>query len=232
VGYGGGTRSLVQIAQLAEVGWGMMLGPTTPKTDVLRYAVDNGAYPCFVKGRPWDEGRFLKLLNRIERFQRKPDFACCPDIVAGGLKSLDFSLTWLDRLPSSYPWYLAVQDGMTEADVRPVIDRFGGLFVGGTTDWKMSSCPTWVQLARETGKKVHVGRVDTRGRAFTVINLYGVDSFDGNNWNRKWSRLQEKGKTLYFGRGRSGRRGIRDTAKPLDIVNNPQLPLDFGGSKP
>jgi hypothetical protein len=199
-----------------------MIGPSTPKSTALRYAVDNGAFPAFVKGLPWDEAKFLKLLDRIETFERKPDFACCPDIVAGGLKSLEFSLAWMERLPSGYPWYLAVQDGMTEADVLPVVDKFAGLFVGGSSDWKMSSTPTWVRLARQTGKQAHVGRVNTLSRAFTVGKLYKADSFDGNNWNRTWSHNQTKdGKPVYFGRS------LRtvDTSKPLDVVNDPQLPL-------
>ena len=229
IGYGGGTRSAVQIAQLAEAGFGMMIGPTTPKSDELRYAVDNGAFPCWIKKKPWDEKRFLKMLDRIETFKRPPDFGCCPDIVAGGLRSLEFSMAWMDRLPTAYPWYLAVQDGMTEADVRPVLSGFAGIFVGGTTDFKMSAGAAWARLARETGRKLHVGRVDTMPRAFVVGKLYGADSFDGNNWNRTWSKHQADGRTVYRGRGRAAVRGIRDTAKPMDVVNDTQRALDLWG---
>lgn len=226
IGYGGGTGSPKQIAQLAEAGFGMMLGPTTPKSTALRYALDNGAFPCWLKKRPWDEAAFMKLLDTVEKYERKPDFGCCPDIVAGGLKSLEFSLAWMERLPSCYPWYLAVQDGMTEADVSPALPRFAGLFVGGSTDWKMSSSPIWVRLAHQNGKPVHIGRVNTVARALTVGKLYGADSFDGNNWNRTWSRCHTKdGKPIY--RGRTIR--CVDTAKPLDVVNDHQGTLDLWG---
>lgn len=230
MGYGGGTESPKQIAQLAKGGFGMMIGPSTPASDELPYAIDNGAFPAWRKKLPWPEEAFLKLLDKVEDFSRKPDFGCCPDIVAAGLKSLEFSLRWIEQLPKSYPWYLAVQDGMTEDPVRAALPKFAGIFVGGTDDFKLSSCPTWVKVAREQGKRVHVGRVNTLLRAFTVAKLFKVDSFDGNSWNRTWSKTQTKaGEKYYFGRGRAGRRGVKDTAKPADVEACGQGFLDLWG---
>lgn len=225
MGYGGGTGSPVQIAQLAKGGFGMMLGPTTPKSEALPYAIDNGAFPAWSKKLPWPEEDFLKLLDKVETFSRKPDFGCCPDIVAAGARSLEFSMRWIDQLPKGYPWYLAVQDGMTEAEVRAVLPQFSGIFVGGTDNFKLSSCPTWIKVAREQGKKVHVGRVNTMLRAFTVAKLFKADSFDGNHWNRIWDRKAQKGKKLYYRTLRSTR--AKATPRPEDVASDPQMFLDL-----
>lgn len=74
IGYGGGTGSTIQIAQLAEAGFGMMIGPTTPQSTALRYALDNGAFPCWMKKKAWDETAFMRLLDAVEKFGRCPSF--------------------------------------------------------------------------------------------------------------------------------------------------------------
>lgn len=172
----------------------MIIAPQNPKRSPIRYAVDNGAYYCWTRKMQWDEEKFRKMLDRVEAFDRCPDFGVAPDIVAGGLKSLDFSMSWVGRLPAGYPWYLAVQDGMTEADVAPALPHFGGIFVGGTSEWKMSSLPIWARAAKEHGKKLHVGRVNSLSRAFTVAQVFRADSFDGTNWNRLWDNVKKPGR--------------------------------------
>lgn len=90
----------------------------------------------------------------------------------------------------------------------------------------MTTSHVWARLGRRNGKPVHIGRVNTVPRAFTVGKLAGADSFDGNNWNRTWSRCRTKdGKRIY--RGRSLR--CVDTAKPADVADDPQGALDLWG---
>lgn len=206
IGYGGATTNAGSVAQLAKVGWGMMIAPQNPKRSPLRYAVDNGAFYCWTRKKAWDEEKFLKMLDRVGTFERTPDFGVCPDIVAGGLRSLDFSMSWLDRLPKGYPWYLAVQDGMTAMDVLPALPKFAGIFIGGTSDWKMQTVELWTRIARQAGKRIHIGRVNTPPRTFVVSKVCQVDSLDGTNWNRLWD---------YF--------------KPADVVGDCQGALDLWG---
>ncbi len=196
IGYGGATTNKESVEQLARGGFGMIIAPQNPKISPIRYAVDNGAYYCWTRKMPWDEKKFLKLLDRVEKFDRVPDFGCAPDIVAGGLRSLEFSMSWVDRLPKEFPWYLAVQDGMTEADVAQVIEKFAGLFVGGTSEWKMRTLPEWVRLAKSKGKKAHVGRVNSLSRAFTACQVCKADSFDGTNWNRTWDNVKKPDRVI------------------------------------
>ena len=100
-----------------------------------------------------------------------------PDVVGVGLRSLELSLSYLERLcgTSSRP-YLPVQDGMTLADLEGLeVD----LFVGGSTEWKLSTLGQWVDLAHSWGRSCHVGRVNTRKRMRLCWDA-GVDSFDGS----------------------------------------------------
>lgn len=191
IGYGGGTVCKGNVEQLRRWGWGMVITPFNPRPPVLRYMFDNGAWTDFIHKREFGAERFWNHLNqRILKNEVQPDFAVCPDLVAQGLKSLEFSLSWRRDLPDSVRWYLAVQDGMEPAHVAPWLEDFAGLFVGGTSEWKMRSTPGWAKLAREAGRKLHVGRVNTIPRAFYVAEVCGADSFDGTNWQRSWAGPQ------------------------------------------
>jgi len=114
------------------------------------------------------------------------DFVIVPDIVAGGLESLAFSLEWLHRLSGLR--LLAVQDGMTPDDVRPYLGVSVGLAVGGTTDapegnWKEQTLPAWGALARETGCYLHVLRVNS-ARRILLCQDAGAHSCDGTSVTR------------------------------------------------
>lgn len=108
------------------------------------------------------------------------DWAVLPDIVAGGLASLDMSLSWLPRVRGACPLLLPVQDGMTDRDVCGLIGPDLGVFVGGSTDWKELTTAKWAALARTHGAYIHVGRVNTRRRIRLCIES-GVDSVDGTS---------------------------------------------------
>jgi hypothetical protein len=75
-----------------------------------------------------------------------PDFVVVPDIVAGWLASLAWSAFWRDTVPVEFRAYLAVQDGMTVADVVPHLPRYHGIFVGGSLRWNWRPVlhgPSW-----------------------------------------------------------------------------------------
>ena len=84
----------------------------TPYEDEI-WGLDNGAFICWRQGKQFDEKKFMSMVDYSVN-QYPPYLAILPDIVAGGNESLDFSLSWIDRLPP-YNWYLAVQDGMDSA---------------------------------------------------------------------------------------------------------------------
>lgn len=58
-------------------------------------------------------------------------------------------------------------------------DRFDWLFIGGTTEWKLSQAvENLIDEAKRQGKKVHVGRVNSRQRFRRFVTL-GADTADG-----------------------------------------------------
>ena len=119
---------------------------------------DNGAFRDWKAGEPFDSEAFQLDVERMRRERLEPDFVVAPDVVGGGLASLDYSLSWIDRL-AGFRVYLAVQDGMRPGDVAPHLDRFSGIFVGGTLEWKLETAREWADFAHVHGLPCHVGRV-------------------------------------------------------------------------
>lgn len=188
-----GTRR--NLDALRRAGWRLLVTPTYNPTHSFGYALDNGAWSAYQQSRPFNERAFDAALKRLGP---QADWTVVPDIVAGGLESLKFSMGWLDRVLGFSPAALiAVQDGMTVCDVERIVGGRVGLFVGGTTDWKLSMIPKFAALARRAGCWIHVGRVNTR-RRILLCGANGVDSFDGTSATRyaktlpllDWSRRQ------------------------------------------
>jgi len=156
------------------------------------YAVDNGAFSAWANNRTWDAENFLTLLHKIGRSQRPPDFVIVPDKVAAGNESLDLSLEWRDKLPEiGTRYYLAVQDGMSSERVNEVLDSFGGLFVGGTMDWKLRTSKEWVELAHAHRKPCHIGRIGPWNRIVWAARI-GADSIDSTTWvqQNRWYHIE------------------------------------------
>jgi hypothetical protein len=63
-----------------------------------------------------------------------------------------------------------------------------GIFVGGSTAWKLRTLPLWGTLAAEMGCWLHVGRINT-ARRITLCSLVGATSFDGTSVSRFASTL-------------------------------------------
>ena len=179
----GETRDPSILAKLAARGWGRIFcgaeyvgAPRLARPDEP-WAFDNGAFAAFRRGAPFDADRFRQRLDNALRAQLAPPrVAVTPDIVAAGLQSLEFSLEWRNELPDEWPWYLAVQDGMTPDDVSPCLDRFAGIFLGGTIRFK-SEAEAWCDLARLFSIKFHYGRASTINR-ISCARLIQADSLD------------------------------------------------------
>jgi len=175
-----GTRR--NLAELREAGWGLMVSTYGEWRDEgFPYAVDNGAWTAHTQGVPWDEGRFLGLLAVMGD---GADFIAVPDIVEGGLNSLRLSESWLPRLPGDALKLVPVQDGMEPDDVAPLLaDPMVGLFVGGSTEWKVTRLGDFARLCMDLSRWCHVGRVNSLKRIWLCATS-GADSFDGSSASR------------------------------------------------
>lgn len=173
-------------AEMRKYGWRLLLTPDTtvrgsmkPRGDE-RWALDNGAWGCFQRGLPFDAAAFATLL---ERWSDGADWVVLPDIVAGGMGSLAVSLSWLPRVTMPRLRLLPVQDGMTPLDVRPHLGESVGIFLGGSTPWKLATMALWGELAAEVGCHYHVARVNSRKR-IRLASACGAHSFDGTSPTR------------------------------------------------
>jgi hypothetical protein len=178
------TRRALQLS-----GWRLFLSPSVMRRNALRsvplwpdgtrapFALDNGAWSAYTQNRPFDEEAFCQALDQVGKFA---DFIVIPDIVAGGIESLARSRAWVPRLLDTGPLLLIpVQDGFTRALVAPFLSDRVGVFVGGTTEWKINTLREWGDLARDKGAYLHVGRVNS-GRRIRLCRDAGANSFDGS----------------------------------------------------
>lgn len=174
-----GTRR--NLAAMRQAGWGLMVSAKGVwRTEGFqRYALDNGAWWAYQQRKPFDEAAFLSAWRLLGA---SSDFVVLPDIVAGGMASLNFSIQWLSRIDHRLR-LLAVQDGMTPRLVAPFLGPSLGIFVGGSTEWKEHTLTQWGSLAKELGIYLHVGRVNSR-RRISLCTAAGADSFDGSSVTR------------------------------------------------
>ena len=174
----GETRKLSFVKMMETLGWGRICTVQIPRPYPGEpWAFDNGAFGAWLKDLPFPEVQFLKRLDVAFKVGI-PYFGVVPDLVAQGTKSLEFSLKWIDSLPMEWPWYLAVQDGMTCQDVEPIIHQFDGIFLGGTNKFK-ETAPSWSKLAKDYDMPFHYGRAGTYKK---LIHAYEceADSIDSS----------------------------------------------------
>ena len=163
----------------------------------LPYALDNGAYGAWVNGRPFDEAAFMGLCDRAAASEQPPLWVVVPDAVGDRDTTLRQWDSWAPRLTRAYGWTLAlaVQDGMTAADVPA---EAGVVFVGGTTQWKRRTIHEWC-----AGRRAHVGRINTE-RWLWYCWRAGAESCDGTGWFRGCV-AQLAGLENYLARAADGR---------------------------
>lgn len=173
-----GTRTI--LTRLAAKRWRLLL---TPDASALPagwdggYALDNGAWGAHQRGARCDVQRFAALLAARGAAS---DWVVAPDVVGDGAASWALTQAWLASCLSRAPRVLiAVQDGMTPATIRARLGERVGIFVGGSTGWKLAMLAQWGALAAQTGCWLHVARVNTRRRLDAAMAV-GATSFDGN----------------------------------------------------
>lgn len=140
------------------------------------YAIDNGAFSSF------DEGAFLSLLAREFEYREDCLFVSAPDVVGDAIATRKLFDAWLPRL-AGWPVALVLQDGQDRAPPIPW-DDIAAVFIGGTNRFKLSAHALELAAeAKERGKWVHMGRVNSPSRLHSAI-FAEVDSVDGTGISR------------------------------------------------
>lgn len=188
IAYASRTGTKRNLAALAREGWRLMVSARgVLRTEGFRYSLDNGAWTAFQRGEPFDVPAFEKAVSQLGQHA---DFIVLPDIVMGGIASLEMSLAWLRKLRRrvalrSARFLIAVQNGMETiaGRIKRWLGPTVGIFVGGDTPWKLGTMALWAKLAHSRGAICHVGRVNTAKRIH-LCEAAGIDSFDGSSASR------------------------------------------------
>jgi len=171
--------------KFGEVAW--LFGPKAVGKTKLRhwipYALDNDVYCSWEQGAEWRDGDYFKGMDRIRLEGQKPMWCAVPDSVGDRDETLRRWDRYADRV-AEYGWPLAfvAQDGMSLEDIPK---ESAVVFVGGSTKWKWRSLNMWA----ESGKRVHVGRVNSMRRVWLCHDL-GIESVDGTGWFRSGDNHQ------------------------------------------
>lgn len=167
------------------------------------WAADNG---CFAKGESFDPDEWMAWVRSLpgagavrfgnagaayesrlfcsedaalERFGCL--FVVAPDVVGDAEATWRRCEPWLERVRrAGFPVAVVAQDG-AEAHVAlwDEQERWDALFLGGTTQWKLSSAARdCVREAHLYGKWAHMGRVNSL-RRLRVAAAWDLDSVDG-----------------------------------------------------
>lgn len=143
----------------------------------LPWAADNAAF-----SRP-DDIKFSRLCVEswaLDRYH-PPLWVAVPDAVGDHAATLQLFGWWCDEWRHEYgyipfPLAFVLQDGCTAAEVP--WDEIEAVFVGGSTRFKLRESESLVRTAKDRGKLVHVGRVNTLRRLRFAHDL-GADTVDG-----------------------------------------------------
>jgi len=171
----------------------MLTGLDLTESCGIRWAADNDCFAGF------DQERYLAMLEAIT-YRRGCLFVTCPDVVGNALATLRLFEWWAPLLryvwasvneddvdpdqdqPAHQPIAYVAQDGQEHLPVP--WEHFQALFVGGSTTWKLGPhAATLIRQAKQRGKWVHVGRVNTV-RRITWFKSIEVDSIDGTGFAR------------------------------------------------
>lgn len=181
IAYASNTGTKRNLTELRKYRWRVLLSPKNPvPRDGLMFAIDNGAWSCYTQKEPFDMSGFNRL---VEAHGGAADFVVIPDVVGEGKKSLKTSEKWIREKLNGMPkrLLLAVQDGMTVDDVGAFVRHWHvGIFLGGTTEWKLKTLYEWGCVAHALDCYYHVGRVNTMERIRLCAEA-GADSFDGTS---------------------------------------------------
>lgn len=147
------------------------------KVDLLRtkWGADNG---CFAKPELFNLAEYLVWLGHRRYAAHNCLFATAPDVVGDAVATWERSLPCFEQIRLlGFPAALVAQDGIENMQLD--WDAFDVLFLGGTTQWKLSHhAKNITREAKRRGKSVHMGRVNSATRIKTAA-MWGCDSADG-----------------------------------------------------
>jgi len=141
----------------------------------LKWGADNY---CFT-GK-FNREKFLAWLELAKPYQSRCLFVACPDVVCDPIITCKQYEEWYPMIKSlGYSPALVLQDGIQSNQID--WDNTPVVFVGGSTDWKLSQDVIRLLVeAGDKGKWRHIGRINSITRIKHFWNY--ADSFDGTDY--------------------------------------------------
>jgi len=139
------------------------------------WAVDTG---CFLHPESFSLQKYLDWLRMRQQWQPTCLFATAPDVVRDAQATWERSKEVLPQLRElGYAAALVAQDGIEHMAID--WNAFDVLFVGGSTQWKLSEIAyDLIAEAVNQRKWIHIGRVNSL-RRLRAMRLGGAHSADG-----------------------------------------------------
>jgi len=137
------------------------------------FAADNG---CFAQAGKYTNVGFLAWLDKLDRSNCL--FAVAPDVLGDAMATKDRAYPMLPLIKNlGFKAAYVCQDG--ERINLLNWSLFDAIFIGGTTEWKLSQAAAdLVAEAKRRNKWVHMGRVNSYKR-MRLASAIGCDSTDG-----------------------------------------------------
>lgn len=137
------------------------------------WCLDNGVFT----GK-FEEKKWLKQIDSFREYKDTLIFITIPDVVGDCLATLK-RFSYYRRKVKNYPVALVSQDGIKQHASKIPWDEFDCIFVGGTDTHKLGIEGRWIiEQAKNRGKWVHVGRVNSVSR---MLSFWEADSYDGTH---------------------------------------------------
>ena len=138
------------------------------------WGADNG---CFARGEFFDDAAWFAWIATIPAAGCL--FVVAPDVVGDPKATWERSAPWLGPIMRlGLPAALCAQDGFEDLTIE--WEAFDTIFIGGSTEWKLSQAAADVVAeAKQQGKWTHVGRVNSKKRFRWAADVAGADSADG-----------------------------------------------------
>ncbi len=154
----------------------------------MPYGLDNKMFTCWDRRtNAFDEAKAVAILPEWRRLlfwaqtnEQKPLWAIVPDVPGQAAATFDrWSRYAPEVIAAQIPLALAVQNGMTVADVRQFSPAPAVICVGGNDEWKWGTVEEW---AAEFDH-VHLLRCNSP-KQLHYLKALGIKSTDGSGWNR------------------------------------------------
>lgn len=166
----------------------------------IPWAADNDAFvpPDIARelgAAAFDELKQRRFLHMLELLAGLPGcrFVTVPDVVCDAAETMRLFEVWHERVADAgLPVGFVLQNGVEDAGVP--WESIDALFIGGDDDFKLGGvAAAYARQARDLGKWVHWGRVNSRRRMVHCVETGACDSLDGSSWARFRDARLDKG---------------------------------------